>query len=48
MTTATARKTAICAIVTIRDCHILFALYNVGKVNYNWTCVRAVELDTEN
>ena len=37
-----------CAIVTIRDCPILFAFYNVGKVSYNWTGVRAVELDTEN
>ena len=34
--------------MTIRDCHILFAFYNVGKVSYNWTVVRAVELDTEN
>ena len=35
----TARKTALenntRAIVTIRDCPILFAFYNVGKVGYN-------------
>ena len=48
MTTATARKINTCAIVTIRDCHILFAFYNVGKVSYNWTGERVVELDTEN
>ena len=36
------------AVVTIGDCHILFAFYNVGKVSYNWTGVRTVELDTEN
>ena len=47
MTTATARKTAL-ENKYLRDCHILFAFYNVGKVNYNWTSVRAVELDTEN
>ena len=41
-------KINICAIVTIRHCHILFAFYNVAKVSYNWTDVRAVELDTEN
>ena len=39
MTTGTARKTALenntRAIVTIRDCPILFAFYNVGKVGYN-------------
>ena len=33
--------------MTIRDCHILFAFYNVGKAGYNCTGVRAVELDTE-
>ena len=52
MTTATARKTALeintCAVVTLGECHMLFAFYNVGKVSYNWTGVRAVELDTEN
>ena len=55
MTTAAARKTALekkylrnCENKYLRDCHILFAFYNVGKVNYNWTGVRAVELDTEN
>ena len=37
-----------CAIVAIRDCHILIAFYNVGKISYNWTGVRTVELDTEN
>ena len=34
------------AIVTIRDCLVSF--YNVGKVSYFWTGVRAVELNTEN
>ena len=52
MTTATAKKTSLenntCAIVTIQDCHILFAFYNVANVSYNWTGVHAVELDAEN
>ena len=51
MTTATTGKRHLkmntCVIVTIRDCHILFAFYNVGKISYNWTG-RTVELDTEN
>ena len=34
--------------MTICDCPIVFAFYNVGKVSYNWTAVRAVELNTEN
>jgi len=34
--------------VTIRGCPILFVFYNVGKVSYYWTGVRAVELNTEN
>ena len=36
------------AIVTLCDCPILFAFYNVGKGSYNWTGVCAVELNTEN
>ena len=32
-----------CAIVTICDCHILFAFYNVGKVSYNWTGVQRIK-----
>ena len=52
MTTVTAGKRHLkintCPIVTICDCLILFAFYNVGKLNYNWTGVRAVELNTEN
>ena len=51
MTTATAKNTALenkyfrnCDY----SCHILFAFFNVGKVSYNWTDVRAVELHTEN
>ena len=32
----------------ICDCPILFAFYNVGKVSYKWSGVRAVELNTEN
>ena len=52
MTTATARKRHLKinnrAIGTICDCPILFAFYNIGKVSYNWTSVRAVELNTEN
>ena len=35
------------AIVTLCDCPILFAFYNVGKGSYNWTGVCAVELNTE-
>ena len=40
--------TALAGFVTIRDCLILFAFYNVGKVSFHWTGVRAVELNTEN
>lgn len=44
---ATARKTALenntRAIVTNRDCPILFAFYNVGKVGCNWIGMRAVK-----
>ena len=35
------------SIVTICDCPVLLAFYNVGKVSYNWTNVRAIELKTE-
>ena len=49
---ATTRKTSPenkhCVIVSICDCPILFAFYNVGKVRYNWIGERAVKLSTEN
>ena len=32
--------------MTICYCPILFAFYNVGRVSYNWTGVRTVELNT--
>ena len=41
-------KIITCAIVTICDCPIMFAFYNVGKESYNWTGVRAVDVNTEN
>ena len=50
MTKATARKTSLKMntgpIVTIFDCPILFAFYNVGKVRYKWIGVRDVKLNT--
>ena len=52
MTTATARKMAL-ENKYLRNCDYLRLSHlvpfdNVGKVSYNWTGVRAVELDTEN
>ena len=35
-----------CLIVSIRDCPILLAFYNFGKVRYNWIGVWAVKLNT--
>ena len=50
MTKATARKTSLenkhlrnCDYLHA-NCPILFAFYNVGRVSYNWTSIRAVKL----
>ena len=35
-------------VTTLQLSHILLAFYNVGKVHYNWTGVRAAKLNKEN
>ena len=52
MTTATAKKTAL-ENKYLRNCDYsrlshLVRILQFAKVSYNWTDVRAVELDTEN